>query len=140
MQKCGRFSESCRFRIVLYTTKGKFFPLSIHISERPPNSSTIRYTSLGSTFNTSPNPALIIQQSAPTTRDAGDSSAESSRSCLTCPVMEISDTDPPEKCLDGYTQPPSGRYKPAYELVDGSLERAGRSNLSATKPSAVRNQ
>jgi len=58
------------------------------------------YTSIGSTYNTSPNPALLIEP----------------------PAAELVDDD----SQSSSKQP---RYRPAYELLDGSLERAGRGLL-----------
>jgi len=61
------------------------------------------YTSIGSTYNTFPNPALLIEP-LPTTSKNND---------------------------DHANHEPA--YRPAYELLDGSLERAGRNKpLSQT--------
>ena len=59
--------------------------------------SPARYTSIGSTYNTFQNPALAIK---PSCNGRGEEST-----------------------------PPNGdepKYRPAYELVDGTLERSGR--------------
>ncbi|KIJ63684.1 hypothetical protein HYDPIDRAFT_41081 [Hydnomerulius pinastri MD-312] len=146
------------------------------------------YTSLGSTYNTFPNPALIIPNTAApdmfpssVTVVANDPSAmclaemppvarqpkvaeggnlgeftvianDPERTCAAEPSMEppepnpdaLSDdplgsfrvivNDPNTMCLaesrplngNGHAKPSAARYRPAYELTDGSLERAGR--------------
>jgi FAD synthetase len=60
---------------------------------------SLRYTSIGSTYNTFKNPALMIQ---PRCGGHGDEATP----------------------LDGIE--PKQRYRPAYELIDGTLERSGR--------------
>jgi FAD synthetase len=72
-----------------------------------------RYTSLGSTYNTSPNPALLIEPECDTAPPALDPVPVST----TPKLLEISETSTSAK-----------RFRPAYELLDGSLERAGRHN------------
>ncbi|KAG6852971.1 hypothetical protein C0991_007782 [Blastosporella zonata] len=122
------------------------------------------YTSLGSTFNTFPNPALLIEStSTSTTSSNAPPSASSIISPATALTSVMSTTHnvppPPEKDLlspggvlstyissihtepqgNSYTtgQPtspnvwrmsgiPEPRYRPAYELRDGNLERSGR--------------
>jgi FAD synthetase len=64
------------------------------------------YTSLGSTYNTFPNPALLITSS----------SSHSEADVLTPTLINCP------------------RYKPAYELHDGSLERSGR---GITQPTGI---
>ncbi|KAI6038594.1 hypothetical protein EDC04DRAFT_2569561 [Pisolithus marmoratus] len=88
------------------------------------------YTSLGSTYNTFPNPALRIPSSSDAT-DYFPSSYGHFRVIAADPNTVCS----PECTLPDENQPSdaqissqqlSSRYKPAYELADGSLERAGR--------------
>lgn len=104
----------------------------------------LRYTSLGSTYNTYPNPALRIRPvcntgaappgpdptlklSAPPTLPAAHLSADSGGlpvdSEQTTPVVT-----PDVKVRDmlDFSGKEEERYLPAYELVDGNLERAGR--------------
>ncbi|KII91483.1 hypothetical protein PLICRDRAFT_173326 [Plicaturopsis crispa FD-325 SS-3] len=69
------------------------------------------YTSMGATYNTFPNPALLIQPAhsrpdQPLEDDARSGSGESK--------------------IERKLEEPLLRYRPAYELLDGSLERAGR--------------
>jgi FAD synthetase len=75
----------------------------------------VRYTSLGSTYNTFPNPALLIQSSSEAKRsipklDTNDPLSQHAPTTIT-------DPDVPDQMT---------RYRPAYELVDEKLERAGR--------------
>ncbi|SPO29477.1 related to FAD1  len=69
------------------------------------------YTSLGSTFNTLPNPELKVQDQDE--NDAGEADKEVG---------------------DGTAK---GKWKPAYMLQDGSLERAGRVENSSPQPKAT---
>jgi hypothetical protein len=64
--------------------------------------SSARYTSIGSTYNTFQNPALATQ---PPCNGRGEETAS----------------------LNGI-EPKKG-YRPAHELVDGTLERLGRGSL-----------
>ncbi|KAK0223922.1 hypothetical protein IW262DRAFT_1369955 [Armillaria fumosa] len=76
------------------------------------------YTSLGSTYNTFPNPALLIP-SPPTSPQPDEpptvltSTAPYSRSDSIVSSLSSSLVSTP-------------RYRPAFELLEGSLERAGR--------------
>ncbi|EGO01011.1 hypothetical protein SERLA73DRAFT_179038 [Serpula lacrymans var. lacrymans S7.3] len=93
------------------------------------------FTSLGSTYNTYPNPALLIPVSG---TPSGNSSlpsftiiaADPSTICFT----ESSHVSAVPLAMNGHTNHADSsnqpRYKPAYELVDGSLERAGRSSAT----------
>lgn len=140
----------------------------------------IRYTSLGSTYNTFRNPALKIQSSSDAsssksipitpvtskqhlpTQLNGDSRTSHHQVELDVPTLpddlEMLITDSEEICLGepGNGSTCSGKscrtdddecdssntdtpiaggsgemYRPAYELKDGSLERAGRASSSA---------
>ncbi|KAJ7084033.1 hypothetical protein B0H15DRAFT_849848 [Mycena belliarum] len=73
------------------------------------------YTSLGSTYNTFPNPALL-SASAPTPVPPNGYAG---------PDSEVERVPKPHKV---HTHTPDGRcrYRPAYELTEGALERAGR--------------
>ncbi|KAI3603106.1 fad synthetase [Moniliophthora roreri] len=111
------------------------------------------YTSLGSTYNTFPNPALLIPSSnnpesqeptpspiLPTTRSSP--STESRSPGVLSPTTVLSDlTSTTHARRDGTapspvaefvtapseaSQQPLQRYRPAYELKEGNLERAGR--------------
>ncbi|KAF8065067.1 hypothetical protein FPV67DRAFT_1501356 [Lyophyllum atratum] len=131
------------------------------------------YTSLGSTFNTFPNPALLIE-SPSSQRDDPPPSASSVISPGTALSSVMSTThehpQPPEKDLlsptgvlstyissthtrapgpNGLPTPeptspnvwrmsgvPEPRYRPAYELLDGNLERSGRGLSSGMRRDA----
>ncbi|KAI0057321.1 adenine nucleotide alpha hydrolases-like protein [Artomyces pyxidatus] len=94
------------------------------------------YTSLGSTFNTFPNPALRVSEpsspKAKSTRASGSSSPLPALSSLQ--IL----SDPDVTCNDPHRQPAPesalpdedevAKYRPAYELEDGSHERLGRGN------------
>lgn len=113
-----------------------------------------RYTSLGSRYNTFPNPALLVQPSCSTATNGNanefipppaqalpmtpiltsslTTSAPIDLSPATSAVMPsrpIVDTLEPALPLDTQRQQfktEQPRYRPAYELLDGSLEREGR--------------
>ncbi|KAK7042470.1 FAD synthetase [Favolaschia claudopus] len=109
------------------------------------------YTSLGSTYNTFPNPALLVKiPSSPPASSPPSSTVLTPGTALTTVLSSTHTTPKPEtpmpspiSVLSAYissthTRPenavaspisPDGRqyYRPAYELTEGSLERAGRS-------------
>lgn len=70
----------------------------------------VRYTSIGSTYNTFKNPALAIR---PPCNGDGDEAT----------------------LLNGVE--PKQRFRPAYELTDGSLERSGRGSFADFVPEAT---
>lgn len=122
-----------------------------------------RYTSLGSTYNTQPNPALLVTHSCVTsipsdsksTLDSASNStsfsdphdqfipAPSASSPLDSSTLQSTETNgrrmdserttPLPELVEGKAPTPKLRYKPAYELLDGSLERAGRGASPAQK-------
>jgi FAD synthetase len=111
-------------------TKGGFLLVPFYSLKRP------RYTSLGSTYNTFPNPALRV--SLPHEHNLGrtngilrlktDSTSDKDSSTSKSLVQ---DTAPVGCCLENKARAqPEGKlisgYRPAYELMDGSLERCGR--------------
>jgi FAD synthetase len=79
-----------------------------------------RYTSLGSTYNTLPNPALRVP----------DDPADVDKPDQPPPAPDAPPTNGHHGLLNGGGLQ-SARYKPAYELLDGSLERAGRIKTAA---------
>ncbi|KAJ7178071.1 hypothetical protein C8R46DRAFT_1075729 [Mycena filopes] len=112
------------------------------------------YTSLGSTYNTFPNPALLVVD-IPSSSTASPTSSQPPSALLTpgtalasvfssthtTPQPELGNTPSPSpiSVLSSYissththangdaTTPVEGRqYRPAYELAEGALERAGR--------------
>ncbi|KAH7882928.1 hypothetical protein F5I97DRAFT_1900618 [Phlebopus sp. FC_14] len=89
------------------------------------------YTSLGSTYNTHPNPALLVR-SPSMEREMFPTSVTvvADNPNATC-ISEIPCTSPlPNETKGGgscnVVSVDPGRYRPAYELEDGNLERAGR--------------
>ncbi|KAJ7253020.1 hypothetical protein B0H12DRAFT_1117077 [Mycena haematopus] len=106
------------------------------------------YTSLGSTYNTFPNPALLV--SIPTSSPSPPSSTLLTPGTALTTVLSSTHTTPrldtptpsPISVLSAYISSthtrtdnaastptsPDGRhyYRPAYELAEGTLERAGR--------------
>jgi FAD synthetase len=114
-----------------------------------------RYTSLGSTYNTFPNPALLVQPSCSTAAITTNGNAANElippptqalpmtpnpASSLTTsgpiaispatsavmPSRPILDTELPLDAQEQQFKTEQPRYRPAYELLDGSLEREGR--------------
>ncbi|KAK7461019.1 3'-phosphoadenosine 5'-phosphosulfate sulfotransferase [Stygiomarasmius scandens] len=116
------------------------------------------YTSLGSTYNTFPNPALLISSPGPETPSSlTDVEPLGSASALSSVIASISN-ERPSSSLSGKSLSPTDvlssyissthtrhdgvapspirtpitswssqpRYRPAYELAEGDLERAGR--------------
>ncbi|KDQ32948.1 hypothetical protein PLEOSDRAFT_1013308, partial [Pleurotus ostreatus PC15] len=93
------------------------------------------YTSLGSTYNTFPNPALLMQPTCSTSPELRPDVLPNGAS----DGNEATDLLPPTLVdadgLEGSNIKPAGlpdrdaitpRYRPAFELVDEHLERAGR--------------
>jgi len=95
-----------------------------------------RYTSLGSTYNTFPNPALLIPSSSLPTQvsKANDIPKIEAGSTWDSTLSPLARDDSTGICSEDneMTQEndkqKSGKskYRPAYELMDGSLERCGR--------------
>ncbi|KAG7442856.1 adenine nucleotide alpha hydrolases-like protein [Guyanagaster necrorhizus] len=91
------------------------------------------YTSLGSTYNTFPNPALLVPSSIdpdPTSQVTPDSSISPSSELLPATSNSRPDSVLPSPPSSSISTP---RYRPAFELIEGSLERAGR----GLRPSAI---
>ncbi|KAI0822382.1 hypothetical protein BC628DRAFT_1417787 [Trametes gibbosa] len=108
------------------------------------------YTSLGSTYNTFPNPALRVSGSHSIPNGVATQANGHSASSRREPLLDTStvqhgdddaaclgDTPPggplPHRSLlpDPVLARPASLYRPAYELQDGSLERAGRAGGAA---------
>ncbi|KAF8635671.1 hypothetical protein AX15_000297 [Amanita polypyramis BW_CC] len=86
------------------------------------------YTSLGSTYNTSPNPALLVQNCIKPSAERPESLYSSDVPLsITTPVTSQSVTRTTNG-VPSFASAPLKRqhYRPAYELLDGSLERMGR--------------
>ncbi|KAM6501128.1 hypothetical protein JOM56_004142 [Amanita muscaria] len=93
------------------------------------------YTSLGSTYNTLPNPALLVPPyCTPDNRDVSVASpiiaterkppvADAAKVPQTFETSPLPNYSVP---LTAYMSTPTPSYRPAYELHDGSLERLGR--------------
>ncbi|KAF9261757.1 adenine nucleotide alpha hydrolases-like protein [Marasmius fiardii PR-910] len=94
------------------------------------------YTSLGSTYNTFQNPALLVDDLAirNTNSNANAESCSSPPAVSPSSVMSTTHSHPstpnPDPRLDTGSSTPvsptNPRYRPAYELEDENLERAGR--------------
>ncbi|KAF4579348.1 3'-phosphoadenosine 5'-phosphosulfate sulfotransferase [Pleurotus pulmonarius] len=93
------------------------------------------YTSLGSTYNTFPNPALLMQPTCSTSPESrpdvlpnGISDGDESAKLLPATLADVDDLENskvnPAGLVDDDAITP--RYRPAFELVDEHLERAGR--------------
>ncbi|EJD05325.1 adenine nucleotide alpha hydrolases-like protein [Fomitiporia mediterranea MF3/22] len=120
------------------------------------------YTSLGSTYNTYPNPALRIQPMCTSSSAVPDLEPSSASANLKRPnelaapnsfyrnadsgrlpvdsertTPDITSTTAPDGSNPGNRE--EERYRPAYELLDGSLERAGRGK-QPTKKSLTRKE
>jgi FAD synthetase len=88
-----------------------------------------RYTSLGSTYNTSPNPALLIEpecDTAPPALDPAPVSTHASEQLADVGGADTPVSTTPKLLEISETSTSAKRFRPAYELLDGSLERAGR--------------
>ncbi|KAJ7764570.1 hypothetical protein DFH07DRAFT_377939 [Mycena maculata] len=108
------------------------------------------YTSLGSTYNTFPNPALLVDitgpesPTSPTLLTPGTALSTVFSSTHATPQPETPVPSPTTVLAayistthTGLTSPvsPDGRhYRPAYELMDCALERAGRGPAPAPQP------
>ena len=105
--RSGSFFDDWTFLTVSCTTKGKFskeyYPCEVLTQ-------TYSYTSLGSTYNTFPNPALLIQSKTP---------------------AEAQEVNATKSDLSLQSLP---HYQPAYELTNGELERAGRAIAAKAVP------
>ena len=118
---------------------------SVHYVHRRLNEHVDRYTSLGSTFNTFPNPALLIDSSESVSPGTALTSTTTASQEVVTPMTVLSsyilsahvtaetrrshEREPRslDVDVDLWKPPlPEPRYRPAYELLDGSLERCGR--------------
>jgi len=89
------------------------------------------YTSLGSTYNTFPNPALLIRPSCTTNTNVESQLTEPPSPLLPAAhhnsTPSLTNPSTPILAKGSITEPiAEERYRPAYELLDGGLERAGR--------------
>ncbi|KAJ7721043.1 hypothetical protein B0H16DRAFT_1386504 [Mycena metata] len=95
------------------------------------------YTSLGSTYNTFPNPALLVDIPSAAAAAAASSQSQPPSALLTpgtALTSVFSSTHATPQPEQGNTPSPSpiSYYRPAYELAEGALERAGRGAKPAT--------
>ncbi|CAK5263695.1 unnamed protein product [Mycena citricolor] len=89
------------------------------------------YTSLGSTYNTFPNPALLVETPLSSSPNSHSEMADPSVSEVSSakPLVESSSHPASTRSqLDPTSLPDRPSYRPAYELIEGTLERAGRSS------------
>lgn len=85
------------------------------------------YTSLGSTYNTFPNPALLVPEQKPLVEGKTPlSTPVSPESCTSSTPSRSNGVPPVEPSRSSTTEDATPRYRPAYELTDGNLERCGR--------------
>jgi len=96
------------------------------------------YTSLGSTFNTSRNPALLIRPTCDTNSPSMSQELEITANAALGRLSGAPEARNDASDTSLYDGSPSAgavvggaeeRYRPAYELLDGSLERAGRGSI-----------
>ncbi|KAF8892881.1 hypothetical protein BD779DRAFT_1436325 [Infundibulicybe gibba] len=85
------------------------------------------YTSLGSTFNTFPNPALLITEPPSPDSDRSTAMSFGTDECPRHPPGLGADTS------DEGLPKPKQTYRPAYQLLDGNLERSGRGLTSGVR-------
>jgi FAD synthetase len=87
-----------------------------------------RYTSLGSTYNTFPNPALLVPSYPRHFSDRPDSLPSVLAVPNTSDVPPLPLPATPRNGISSFTPAPVHHqyYRPAYELLDESLERLGR--------------
>ena len=153
----GRSCADLMFRIALCMIKGKTSRSANQIQEKL-ISSIWRYTSLGSTYNTFPNPALLIASShmpetpptsfTPSTTLASNTHVISEATLTPTPnlngilpnsirsnvQLQYPGSPPAVNAPQGDSK--AIRYKPAYELQDGTLERSGR-GITVTHPTGI---
>jgi FAD synthetase len=130
---CGPFCGRLTYRIALYTTRGTFYRTRCR-GVLPTHG---RYTSLGSTYNTFPNPALRVQPPHSPSESGEEPAHTKQPPPYLCTSTEgVPPVDP--VTVNGNGSPTHAacppQYRPAYELLDGSLERAGRGPVTASRP------
>lgn len=137
MARSGSSFVGSTFLIVLCMITGKLKSLSpiCQPSLLIMENSGFRYTSLGSTYNTWPNPALLANPEQLV-------SSSSTSSSPSIPVLPVLPSQPDSEAnhavivTNGQSSDLSylrDTYKPAYELVQEELERAGRGKVDPTQ-------
>lgn len=89
------------------------------------------YTSLGSIYNTWRNPALLVEAHHIITSSTCSSPSSPPLSLAADVIVFANEYECHAGC-DAYHKLPRRTYRPAYDLVEEELERAGRGKVDPT--------